>query len=139
MDTSNGYNHHHNSPNQPGRDSSSTKSSSESHTISPFTPSAAGHLRTQALDPNVNFDWDQWDAVFGQYLPVVDGFMDVDNIANHNQNQMQCNEIALNQVPMMGIILLHKSAAASRTRRLHNHHNICLFYVLAITLLASSC
>ncbi|EFW14094.1 hypothetical protein D8B26_002525 [Coccidioides posadasii str. Silveira] len=105
MDTSNGYNHHHNSPNQPGRDSSSTKSSSESHTISPFTPSAAGHLRTQALDPNVNFDWDQWDAVFGQYLPVVDGFMDVDNIANHNQNQMQCNEIALNQVPMMGVEL----------------------------------
>ena len=27
---------------------------------------------------NVNFDWDQWDAVFGEYLPVVDGFMDLD-------------------------------------------------------------
>lgn len=28
--------------------------------------------------PNINFDWDQWDAVFGEYLPVVDGFMDLD-------------------------------------------------------------
>ncbi|EFR04252.1 hypothetical protein MGYG_07260 [Nannizzia gypsea CBS 118893] len=32
-----------------------------------------------AFEPNVNFDWDQWDAVFGQYLPIIDGYMDLDN------------------------------------------------------------
>lgn len=34
----------------------------------------------QLLDPSsmIDFDWDQWDAVFGQPLPVVDETMDLD-------------------------------------------------------------
>ncbi|PGH31177.1 hypothetical protein GX50_06056 [[Emmonsia] crescens] len=33
------------------------------------------------LDPhNLQFDWDQWDAVFGPSLPVVDGLMHLDSI-----------------------------------------------------------
>lgn len=30
------------------------------------------------VDPNLNFDWDQWDAVFGQHLPVADELMELD-------------------------------------------------------------
>lgn len=30
------------------------------------------------VDPNLNFDWDQWDAVFGQHLPVSDELMELD-------------------------------------------------------------
>lgn len=33
------------------------------------------------VDPNLNFDWDQWDAVFGQHLPVADEFMELDPVA----------------------------------------------------------
>ncbi|KAJ9249875.1 transcriptional regulator family: Fungal Specific TF [Paecilomyces variotii] len=33
------------------------------------------------MDPNLNFDWDQWDAVFGQHLPVADEFMELDPVA----------------------------------------------------------
>ncbi|EEH16047.2 hypothetical protein PABG_06134 [Paracoccidioides brasiliensis Pb03] len=29
---------------------------------------------------NLQFDWDQWDAVFGPSLPVVDGFMHLDTV-----------------------------------------------------------
>ncbi|KAL2795097.1 fungal-specific transcription factor domain-containing protein [Aspergillus keveii] len=32
------------------------------------------------LDPNLNFDWDQWDAVFGQHLPVSDELMELDPV-----------------------------------------------------------
>lgn len=40
----------------------------------------ASAARQQLLDPSsmVDFDWDQWDAVFGQPLPVVDETMDLD-------------------------------------------------------------
>ncbi|KAJ5259584.1 hypothetical protein N7478_012565 [Penicillium angulare] len=31
------------------------------------------------VDPNLNFDWDQWDAVFGQHLPVSDELMELDS------------------------------------------------------------
>lgn len=31
---------------------------------------------------SLNFDWDEWNAVFGQDLPVVDAFMDLDMIMN---------------------------------------------------------
>lgn len=30
------------------------------------------------VDPNLTFDWDEWDAVFGQSLPIADDFMDLD-------------------------------------------------------------
>ena len=33
------------------------------------------------VDPNINFDWDQWDAVFGQHLPVADDLMELDPVA----------------------------------------------------------
>lgn len=33
------------------------------------------------VDPNFNFDWDQWDAVFGQHLPVADDLMELDPVA----------------------------------------------------------
>lgn len=33
------------------------------------------------VDPNLNFDWDQWDAVFGQHLPVADELMELDPVA----------------------------------------------------------
>ncbi|KAJ5676491.1 uncharacterized protein N7477_002124 [Penicillium maclennaniae] len=33
------------------------------------------------VDPNLNFDWDQWDAVFGQQLPVADELMELDPVA----------------------------------------------------------
>ncbi|KAL6230932.1 hypothetical protein BDW75DRAFT_221431 [Aspergillus navahoensis] len=32
------------------------------------------------VDPNLNFDWDQWDAVFGQHLPVSDDLMELDPV-----------------------------------------------------------
>lgn len=32
------------------------------------------------VDPNFNFDWDQWDAVFGQHLPVADELMELDPV-----------------------------------------------------------
>lgn len=33
------------------------------------------------VDPNLNFDWDQWDAVFGQHIPVADELMELDPVA----------------------------------------------------------
>lgn len=33
------------------------------------------------VDPNLNFDWDQWDAVFGQHLPVSDDLMELDPVS----------------------------------------------------------
>lgn len=44
------------------------------------------------VDPNLNFDWDQWDAVFGQHLPIADDLMELDPVSglefadpgNHN-------------------------------------------------------
>ncbi|KAL5042569.1 hypothetical protein BDW71DRAFT_211107 [Aspergillus fruticulosus] len=32
------------------------------------------------VDQNLNFDWDQWDAVFGQHLPVSDDLMELDPV-----------------------------------------------------------
>lgn len=48
------------------------------------------------VDPNLNFDWDQWDAVFGQHLPVADDLMELDPVTglefadpgNGNTNNM---------------------------------------------------
>lgn len=33
------------------------------------------------VDPNLSFDWDQWDAVFGQHLPVSDDLMELDAVS----------------------------------------------------------
>ncbi|OGM49263.1 C6 transcription factor [Aspergillus bombycis] len=42
---------------------------------------AAGPTPPSLMDPNLNFDWDQWDAVFGQHLPVADELMELDPVA----------------------------------------------------------
>ncbi|KAE8337385.1 hypothetical protein BDV24DRAFT_167386 [Aspergillus arachidicola] len=42
---------------------------------------AAGPTPPSMMDPNLNFDWDQWDAVFGQHLPVADELMELDPVA----------------------------------------------------------
>ncbi|KAE8386518.1 fungal-specific transcription factor domain-containing protein [Aspergillus alliaceus] len=41
----------------------------------------AGPTPPSMMDPNLNFDWDQWDAVFGQHLPVADELMELDPVA----------------------------------------------------------
>ncbi|EYE98829.1 putative C6 transcription factor [Aspergillus ruber CBS 135680] len=54
----------------------------------PFSPSAQSISMPTAVptppsmvDPNLNnFDWDQWDAVFGQHLPVADELMELDPV-----------------------------------------------------------
>lgn len=33
------------------------------------------------MDPNLTFDWDQWDAVFGQQLPMADELVELDPVA----------------------------------------------------------
>ncbi|KAH8699175.1 hypothetical protein BGW36DRAFT_293602 [Talaromyces proteolyticus] len=42
---------------------------------------AAAPTPPSMMDPNLNFDWDQWDAVFGQQLPVADELMELDPVA----------------------------------------------------------
>lgn len=54
-------------------DAFSPASQSISMTAVPTPPSM--------VDPNLNnFDWDQWDAVFGQHLPVADELMELDPV-----------------------------------------------------------
>ncbi|KAJ5552017.1 transcriptional regulator family: Fungal Specific TF [Penicillium sp. DV-2018c] len=43
------------------------------------------------VDPNLNFDWDQWDAVFGQHLPVADDLMALDPVAGFDHTQDVAN------------------------------------------------
>ena len=50
-----------------------------------FTPPAQSMTAVPTppsmVDPNLNnFDWDQWDAVFGQHLPVADELMELDPV-----------------------------------------------------------
>ncbi|KAK1138490.1 hypothetical protein N8T08_002473 [Aspergillus melleus] len=44
-------------------------------------PMAAVPTPPSMVDPNLNFDWDQWDAVFGQHLPVADELMELDPVS----------------------------------------------------------
>lgn len=57
-------------------------------TILPFMDTASPSHQPMAVptppfmvDPNLNFDWDQWDAVFGQHLPVADELMELDPVS----------------------------------------------------------
>ncbi|EAW07161.1 putative C6 transcription factor [Aspergillus clavatus NRRL 1] len=50
-------------------------------TTFPITGAVAAPTPPSMVDPNVNFDWDQWDAVFGQHLPVADELMELDPVA----------------------------------------------------------
>lgn len=79
--------HHQLSPNNPSL--SPFASTGLNHGVGNGAGSGPTQARPQSLDANLNFDWDQWDAVFGQYLPVVDGFMDLDNspLDSHTRGQ----------------------------------------------------
>ncbi|EEP78092.1 predicted protein [Uncinocarpus reesii 1704] len=102
-DSPNDHSHHHHSTHQVQKLSSAD--SQNAHRPRPnqamgplFAPGVAGQIGNQPFDPNVNFDWDQWDAVFGQYLPVVDGFMDLDVEDNRAQRH---GEVPLSRLPVM--------------------------------------
>ncbi|KAI2008618.1 hypothetical protein LOZ39_005584 [Ophidiomyces ophidiicola] len=71
---------------------------SSGQTIVPFSSGPAGQSR---VDPNHNFDWDQWDAVFGQYLPVVEG-MDLDTPAESHGGQGHGRDVRMSRMPFMG-------------------------------------
>lgn len=47
------------------------------------SPSGAPSAPTppSMIDPNLTFDWDQWDAVFGQQLPMADELVELDPVA----------------------------------------------------------
>ncbi|KAI9372599.1 hypothetical protein BJX61DRAFT_433716 [Aspergillus egyptiacus] len=53
-----------------------------SDVLSPSAHPMSPHIPTppSMIDPNLNFDWDQWDAVFGQHLPVPDEMMELDPV-----------------------------------------------------------
>ncbi|KKK20738.1 hypothetical protein ARAM_002716 [Aspergillus rambellii] len=46
--------------------------------VSPSGPALNAPTPPSMVDPNLNFDWDQWDAVFGHHLPVSDELMELD-------------------------------------------------------------
>lgn len=47
----------------------------------PYPAMATAPTPPSMVDPNnLNFDWDQWDAVFGQHLPVADELMELDPV-----------------------------------------------------------
>lgn len=48
---------------------------------SPHPPPMGVPTPPSMVDPNLNFDWDQWDAVFGQHLPVADELMELDLVS----------------------------------------------------------
>ncbi|RHZ53243.1 putative C6 transcription factor [Aspergillus thermomutatus] len=50
-------------------------------TSSPASQPRAAPTPPSMVDPNLNFDWDQWDAVFGQHLPVADELMELDPVS----------------------------------------------------------
>lgn len=43
-----------------------------------FGPAVNPHMMLHRQDSAGHFDWDQWDAVFGQHMAVVDPMMDID-------------------------------------------------------------
>lgn len=49
--------------------------------IPPHPPPMGVPTPPSMVDPNFNFDWDQWDAVFGQHLPVADELMELDPVS----------------------------------------------------------
>lgn len=51
--------------------------------MDPVSPAPPGGIPTppSMVDPNLNFDWDQWDAVFGQHLPIADELMELDPVS----------------------------------------------------------
>lgn len=60
-----------------------TNASPQMPYMDPISPTQLMSVPTppSMVDPNFNFDWDQWDAVFGQHLPVADDLMELDPVA----------------------------------------------------------
>lgn len=66
------------------------------------------------VDPNLNFDWDQWDAVFGQHLPVADDLMELDPVSGldfthagtastfNGSNPVDMSTLYVNGLPLPG-------------------------------------
>jgi len=48
------------------------------------------------MDPSLHFDWDQWDAVFGQQIPVADEFMELDTLVGFGLSDIRGPQPALN-------------------------------------------
>ncbi|KAL4891598.1 hypothetical protein BDV59DRAFT_66255 [Aspergillus ambiguus] len=51
------------------------------------------------VDPNLNFDWDQWDAVFGQHLPVADELMELDPATGFEFGDLGSGQQPIGSVP----------------------------------------
>ncbi|KAJ5901501.1 hypothetical protein N7495_002029 [Penicillium taxi] len=49
--------------------------------VSPNPPPLGLSTPPSMVDPNLHFDWDQWDAVFGQHLPFADDLMELDAVS----------------------------------------------------------
>lgn len=72
-----------------GRSSAATMSSQQSLVNSPMVnfldtagPNAmpASEPAPLMIDPGLNFDWGEWDNIFGQSLPVADELMELDQV-----------------------------------------------------------
>ncbi|CAG8108925.1 unnamed protein product [Penicillium salamii] len=50
------------------------------------------------VDSNLNFDWDQWDAVFGHHLPVSDDLMELDPVAGLDFTNIAAGQMNINAV-----------------------------------------
>lgn len=48
---------------------------------SPSVGAVSAPTPPSMVDPNLTFDWDQWDAVFGQQLPMADELVELDPVA----------------------------------------------------------
>lgn len=79
--------HHLTQPPPPSTTTTTTSYQVEpSASAMPPLPSLSPNIVTaptppSMVDPSLTFDWDEWDAVFGQQLPVADEVMDLDPVA----------------------------------------------------------
>lgn len=89
-------------------------------TTSPSAGAASAPTPPSMVDPNVNFDWDQWDAVFGQQIPMADELIEIDpvvgelglgstdigiDLSNHtmgNSSLVNGNEYTIDTTPAAG-------------------------------------
>ncbi|KAI2720948.1 transcriptional regulator family: Fungal Specific TF [Penicillium roqueforti] len=80
--------------------------------VDPACPNGIPRIPTppSMVDPNLNFDWDQWDAVFGQHLPVADDLMELDPVSGldlttstfHGTSPINMPELDANGLPLPG-------------------------------------
>lgn len=83
----------------------------QSHSNIPFMDPASPLMKPDVgdvptppsmVDPNLNFDWDQWDAVFGQHLPVADELMELDPVAGFEFGDLGNASLGLGSDPSPG-------------------------------------